>query len=179
MRCGKRRLMVLRRHHGRKIGTTATVAASGGHGLTLAVLVADLTAGVTEIFHDVKGVFKMDEAELNALVESKLADRLAARLKADREAVWMEVVSELRREASRKHYDRINAKHPVEDRYGGLGPEGHAARLRAMDERAKAANEHMDRVNARPVPGGLLDQRSRAALTPGSEGLEIRPGRRS
>jgi len=116
----------------------------------------------------------MDEAELNALVESKLADRLAARLKADREAVWMEVVSELRREASRKHYDRINAKHPIEDRYGGLGPEGHAERLRQMDARAKAANEHMDEVNSRPVPGGLLDQRSRAALTPGSEGFRVK-----
>ena len=138
--------------------------------MTPAVLVADLTAGVTEIFHDVKGVFKMDEAELNALVESKLADRLAARLKADREAVWMEVVSELRREASRKHYDRINAKHPIEDRYGGLGPEGHAERLRQMDARARAA-AHMDEINSRPVPGSLAHQRS---LIPGSEGFRVK-----
>jgi hypothetical protein len=125
-----------------------------------------------------KGVLKMTEDELSAIVESKLADRLAARLQADRERVRMEVISELRREAERKHYDRINAKHPIEDKYGGLGPEGHAARLAAMDARAKAANAHMDAVNSRPVPGGLLDQRSRAAPG-GSEGFEIRPGRRS
>jgi hypothetical protein len=116
----------------------------------------------------------MDEAELSKIVEAKLADRLAARLKADREAVRLEVISELRREAERKHYDRINARHPVEDKYGGLGPAGHAARLRAMDLRSKAAAEHMDRVNSRPVPGGLLDQRSRAALTPGNEAFRIK-----
>jgi hypothetical protein len=113
----------------------------------------------------------MDEAELSQIVEAKLAAALAAREKADRDRVRMEVIMELRREAERKHYDRINAKHPVEDRYGGLGPEGHAARLRAMDERAKAANEHMDRVNQRPVPGSLAHQRS---LIPGSEGFRIK-----
>jgi hypothetical protein len=118
----------------------------------------------------------MDEAELNAIVESRLADRLAARLKADRDRVRLEVISELRREAERAHYDRINRKHPIEDRFGGLGAEGHAARLAAMDARARAANEHMDRVNQRPVPGGLLDQRSRAALVPGHEGFRIKQG---
>jgi hypothetical protein len=121
----------------------------------------------------------MTESELNAIVESKLADRLAARLKADRDRVRMEVISELRREAERKHYDRINARHPIEDKYGGLGPEGHAARLAAMDAARVADNEWHDRVNSRPIEGSLLDQRKRAALTPGSEGFEIRPGRRS
>jgi len=116
----------------------------------------------------------MTEDELNQIVEAKLADRLAARIQADRERVRAEVIMELRREAERKHYDRINRKHPIEDRYGGLGPEGHAERLRQMDARAKAANEHMDRVNARPVPGGLLDQRSRASLTPGAEGFKLK-----
>jgi hypothetical protein len=111
----------------------------------------------------------MTEDELNAIVEAKLADRLAARLKADRERVRMEVVADLRREAERKHYDRINARHPIEDKYGGLGPEGHAARLAAMDARARAANAHMDAVNARPIDGGLVHQRSRASLAPGSE----------
>jgi hypothetical protein len=118
----------------------------------------------------------MDEAELNALVEAKLADALAARLKADRDRVRMEVVDQIRREASRKHYDKINSKHPIEDRYGGLGKAGHEARLKAMDLRARAANEHMDAVNARPVPGGLLDQRSRASLTPGAEGFRLKQG---
>ena len=111
----------------------------------------------------------MDEGELNRIVEARLADALAAREKADRDRIRMEVVDQIRREAERKHYDRINARHPIEDKYGGLGPEGHAARLAAMDARAKAANEHMDCVNSRPVEGSLLHQRSRAALTPGSE----------
>ena len=121
----------------------------------------------------------MNEDELNAIVEAKLAEALAARIKAERDRIRLEVVSSLRREAERAHYDKINQRHPVEDKYGGLGPEGHAARLAAMDARAKAANEHMDAVNQRPVPGGLLDQRSRAALVPGGEGFEIHPGRRS
>jgi hypothetical protein len=116
----------------------------------------------------------MTESELNAIVESKLADRLAARLKADRDRVRMEVISELRREAERKHYDRINARHPIEDKYGGLGPEGHAARLAAMAAGAKADAEWMARVNAKPIEGSLVHQRKRAALTPGSEGFRIK-----
>jgi hypothetical protein len=111
----------------------------------------------------------MNEAELNALVETKLAAALEARIQADRARIRAEVVSEIRREESRKHYDRINRKHPIEDKFGGLGAAGHAARLQTMDERAKAANEHMDRVNSRPVEGSLLHTRQRAALVPGSE----------
>ena len=44
----------------------------------------------------------------------------------------------------------------------------------AMDLRARADNEHMDRVNPRPVEGSLVRQRSRAALIPGSEGFRIK-----
>jgi hypothetical protein len=116
----------------------------------------------------------MNEHELNEIVERKLAEALAARMKAERDRIRLEVVSSLRREAERKHYDRINSRHPIEDKYGGLGPEGHKARLAGMDARARAANAHMDAVNSRPVPGGLLDQRSRAALTPGSEGFKFK-----
>jgi hypothetical protein len=116
----------------------------------------------------------MNEDELNTIVERKLAEALAARIKAERDRIRLEVVSSLRREAERKHYDRINAKHPVEDKFGGLGRAGHEARLKAMDARARAAAAHMDEVNSRPVPGGLLDQRSRAALTPGSEGFKVK-----
>jgi len=116
----------------------------------------------------------MTEDELTQIVESKLADRLAARLQADRERVRLEVIMELRREENREWYNRVNAKHPVEDKYGGLGPEGHAARLAAMDARSRAADAHLDRVNARPVEGSLLDQRSRAALVPGGEGFHIK-----
>jgi hypothetical protein len=113
----------------------------------------------------------MTEEELNAIVESKLADRLAARLQADRERVRMEVIMELRREAERKHYDRINARHPIE---GPGDPKVEAERRAAMDARAKADFEHMDRVNSRPVEGSLMHQRSRAALTPGSEGFRFK-----
>jgi hypothetical protein len=116
----------------------------------------------------------MTEAELNTIVEAKLEAQLAARIQADRERVRMEVVGELRREAERAHYDRINARHSIEDKYGGLGPEGHAARLAAMDARAKADMQHLDRVNSRPVAGGLVHQRSRAALTPGEEGFRFK-----
>ena len=119
----------------------------------------------------------MDEAELSRIVEAKLEAALAARIQADRDRIRAEVVSELRRTAERAHYDKINRKHPIEDKYGGLGPEGHAARLAAMDARAKADAAHMDEVNSRPVPGGLLDQRSPADSAGGSTGFEVRPGR--
>jgi hypothetical protein len=116
----------------------------------------------------------MTEDELNAIVESKLEEQLAARLQADRNRIREEVISALRREAERKHYARINARHPIEDKYGGLGPEGHAARRAAMAAGAKADKEWMDRVNSRPVEGSLVHQRSRAALTSGSEGFKFK-----
>jgi hypothetical protein len=114
---------------------------------------------------------QMNEAELNALVEAKLAERLAERERAEREKVRLEVVDQIRREESRKHYDKINSRHPVEDKYGGLGRAGHEERLRQMDERARAASAHMDAVQARPIPGSLAHQRS---LLPGSEGFKIK-----
>jgi hypothetical protein len=113
----------------------------------------------------------MNEAELNAIVEAKLAAQLEARLQADRARIRAEVVSEIRREAERAHHARVNQKHPIEDQYSGLGRKGHLARLRAMDARAKAANARMDEINARPVPGSLAHQRS---LIPGSEGFRIK-----
>jgi hypothetical protein len=95
----------------------------------------------------------MTEEELNAIVDARLAEALAARLAADRQRVKMEVVDQIRREAAAAHYDRINSRHPVEDKYGGLGEAGHKARLAAMDA-ARA--------------------RRRAALTPGSEGFRVK-----
>jgi hypothetical protein len=116
----------------------------------------------------------MTEQELDALVESKLADRLAARLQADRERIRLEVVSELRREEDRKWYNRVNAKHPIEDKYSGLGAEGHAARIAAMRIGAARDAAHMAEVNSRPIEGSLVHQRKRAALTPGSEGFKFK-----
>jgi hypothetical protein len=101
------------------------------------------------------GERNMTEEELNVIVESKLADRLAARLQADRDRVRLEVISEIRREADRAWYDRINRRAPIEDKYGGLGPEGHAKRLALMDAGAKADKEWHDRVNSQPIPGSL------------------------
>jgi hypothetical protein len=115
----------------------------------------------------------MTEEELNAIVESKLADRLAARLQADRARVRAEVIAELRREEDRKWYDRVNRKHPIEDKYGGLGPEGHAARLKAMADGVRRDMESMDRSNAR-VPEGSVMRGPRASMG-GSEGFRIKP----
>jgi len=115
----------------------------------------------------------MDEAELAKIVEAKLEAELATRLQADRDRVRTEVIMSLRREAERRHYDKINSKHPIEDKYSGLGREGHEARLKAMDIRRAAAAAHMDAVNARPVEGSLAHQRS---LVPGSEGFRIKQG---
>jgi hypothetical protein len=115
----------------------------------------------------------MTEEELNAIVESKLEARLAARIQAEHARLREEVIRELRREAEREHHAKINARHPSEDKYGGLGPERHAARLREMDKRARADAEWMDRVNARPVAGSVV-RGTRASLTPGSEGLKIK-----
>jgi hypothetical protein len=118
----------------------------------------------------------MTEEELNVIVESKLADRLAARIQADRERVRAEVIAELRREEDRKWYDRVNRRAPIEDKYGGLTPEQHAARLKAMAEGARRDAEWMDRVNSRPVPGSLAA--TRADQKGGSGGFEIKRGPR-
>jgi hypothetical protein len=113
----------------------------------------------------------MTEAELNALVETKLADQLAARLQADRDRVRMEVIMELRRKAEREWYDRINAKHPIET---AGDPKVEAARVAAMRAGAQRDAEWMARVNSRPIEGSLVHQRKRAALTPGSEGFKFK-----
>ena len=95
----------------------------------------------------------MTNDELDAIVEAKLADAIAARLAADRERIRLEVVMDLRRKAEREWYDRINAKHPIEDKYGGLGPEGHAARLKAMDAARVADDPPPTRViEGKPNP---------------------------
>jgi hypothetical protein len=117
----------------------------------------------------------MTEDELNALVESKLEDRLAARLQADRERMRAEVIAELRREEDRKWYDRVNRRHPIEGPLAGLTPSQHAARLKEMDARARADMEQMDRANAR-VPEGAAVRGARASLTPGSEGFQLKRG---
>jgi hypothetical protein len=117
----------------------------------------------------------MTEDELNKIVEAKLAEALAARMKAERDRIRLEVVSSLRRAAEKAHYDRINARHPIENKYSGLTAEQHEARLAAMRAGAARDAEHMAEVNSRPIPGSLAHQRQRAALTPGDEGFAIKP----
>ena len=117
----------------------------------------------------------MDENELNRIVESRLEAELAARLRADRQRVKLEVVSEIRREAERAHYARINARHPIENKYSGLTREAHEARIAAMKLGAQRDKEWHDRVNSRVIEGSLVHQRQRASLGGGSEGFEIKP----
>jgi hypothetical protein len=114
--------------------------------------------------------------ETNAKIEDEIEIAIAAGLEADRAKRRAELFYAARRKIEAAHYDRINRKAPIEDRYGGLGPEGHAARLKAMEAGSKADREWMDRVNARPVPGSLAA--TRADQKGGSGGFEIKRGPR-
>jgi hypothetical protein len=115
----------------------------------------------------------MTEEEMARSVESRLEARLAARLAADRERVRQEVIMELRREIDREHYDKINARHPIQDKYAGLTREQHEARLKMMSERSAQVNREMDEINARPAPGTLAATRA-ADRAGGSSGFKIK-----
>jgi hypothetical protein len=122
----------------------------------------------------------MNEAELSQIVEAKLEAELEARLQADRQRIRLEVVDQIRRAAEKAHYDKINARAPIEDQYGGIGREAHEARLKAMRINAARDAEHMRKINAAPVEGSLAYTKQRASIVgTGGEGFEIRPVRRS
>jgi hypothetical protein len=110
----------------------------------------------------------MNEAELSQIVEAKLEAELAARLAADRARIREEVVSQIRREAEREWYTRVNKKHPIENRYSGLTAEQHEARIAAMRAGAARDAEHMARSNARVVEGSMEYRRR-------GEGFAIKP----
>jgi hypothetical protein len=114
----------------------------------------------------------MTDEELNRIVEAKLADRLAARKQAEEARLRDEIAAEIRREETKKWHDRVNQRHPIQEWHGGLGPEGHEARLREMDKRARADAEWMDRANSRSVAGDLRAQR--AAQRGGGAGFKIK-----
>jgi hypothetical protein len=117
----------------------------------------------------------MNEAELDALVESKLAERLAARVAAERAAVRDEVILAIRREADRAHHERINRRHPIESKLAGLTPQQEAARQAGMAARSAAAGAKMDAANARVVPGMRAALRTtRADSAGGSVGFRIK-----
>jgi hypothetical protein len=107
------------------------------------------------------------EAAINAEIEAGLA--------ADRAKRREELYYAARRKIDAAHYDRINAKAPVEGPLAGLTPEQHAARLREINKRVAADMAAMDAANARPVEGSLLYQRKQASMG-GSEGFKIKSG---
>jgi hypothetical protein len=118
----------------------------------------------------------MNEHELNAIVDARLAEELAARHEADRRRVKMQVVDQIRRAAEKAHYDKINARHPIQDKYSGLTREQHEARLKAMRAGAARDAAHMAEVNSRPVEGSLLYNKQRASIVgTGGEGFAIKP----
>ena len=117
----------------------------------------------------------MNESEMNKIVQSKMAEELEVRRKADRARIRQEVVDGIRREAERAHYTKINARAPIENRYSGLTREQHEARIAAMKLGAQRDKEWHDRVNSRVIEGSLVHQRQRASLGGGSEGFEIKP----
>jgi hypothetical protein len=117
----------------------------------------------------------MNEAELDALVESKLAERLEARLAAERAAVRDEVILAIRRDAERAHHARINAKAPIEGRLAGLTQAEEDERQRQMDARSAATKAKMDAANARVVPGMRASLRTtRADAKGGGTGFQIK-----
>jgi hypothetical protein len=112
----------------------------------------------------------MTEEELSAIVESKLADRLAVRLAADRERVRQEVILELRREEERKWYAAIDQRwREREARERAAEPE----RRRIMAEGVRRDMESMDRSNSRPVEGTLAATRA-ADRAGGAAGFKIK-----
>jgi hypothetical protein len=97
---------------------------------------------------------QMTEDEmLNAAIEAEIDAALAAEVEARRAKMRDDIAARLRREASNRHYDRINARHPIEGPLGGLTVEQEAERQRQMDERRRLAGERMDRANSAPVAG--------------------------
>jgi hypothetical protein len=108
------------------------------------------------------------DAEFDAMVEAELA----ADFRIAKENKRAEIAERLRREESRKHYDKINQRHPVENQYGGLTREQHEARLKAMSIAAAKANAEMDAANAKVVDGDLRAQR--ATRKGGGAGFTVR-----
>jgi hypothetical protein len=121
------------------------------------------------------------EAELSAQVEADIEARIeteiAAGLAADRAKRRAELFYAARRKIEAAHYDKINAKAPIENQYSGLTREQHEARLREMRRRAAEDMRAMDEAEARGRARVAAMRGPRASIGPGSEGFEIkRPG---
>ena len=119
----------------------------------------------------------MADQKLQDDIEAQIETEIAAGLAADRAKRRAELFYEARRKIAAAHYDKINAKAPIEGPYSGLTREQHAARLKAMDAAAAKTNAEMDEANSRPIEGSLLDQRRRADAAGGSAGFRFKtPG---
>ena len=115
--------------------------------------------------------------DVNAQIERELQAQIERELEAEMSRKRAEIARRLRREAEMKEYDRINARHPIQDRLAGLTPEQDAERQRAMREGVRKDMESMDRSNSRPIEGSLAHQRSRADSAGGSAGFRFKtPG---
>jgi hypothetical protein len=119
--------------------------------------------------------------DLNDKIDAELRDSIERELQADLARRRMEIARRLRREAEMKEYDRINRRHPIEDRYGGLGPEGARLRQEAMVAAARKTYREMDEANQRWAEREAAERKAEAARraprmqVPGSEGFRVKP----
>jgi hypothetical protein len=119
--------------------------------------------------------------DVNAQIERELAAQVARELEAEMNRKRLEIARRLRREAEMADYDRINRRHPIQDRLAGLTPEQDAERQRVMRERAARTFAEMDeaeaRGRARVAAEGAMLRRARGPRmqVPGSEGFRIKP----
>jgi len=120
----------------------------------------------------------MTEAELNAQVERELNAQIERELEAEMNRKRAEIAMRLRREAAAKEYERINRRHPIEDKYGGLTAEQFAARDKEMRRRAAedmAAMAESERRGRERV-AAMSARGPRASIGPGGEGFTIKRG---
>jgi hypothetical protein len=112
----------------------------------------------------------------NAAIEREIDAQLEAELEARKAKMRADIVVRRAREASRAHFDRINARHPIEGVLAGLTPEQEAERQRQMAERTRLTNEKMDRANAAPVAGQVVRglRPTRADSAGGSVGFRVK-----
>jgi hypothetical protein len=111
--------------------------------------------------------------ETNAKIEAELRDSIERELQAEMARKRYEIAARLRREREMAHYDKINRRHPIEDKYCGLGPKGYAARQEAMTAAARKTFQEMDEANARWAKREAAEREAarRASIGPGSEGF--------
>jgi hypothetical protein len=111
--------------------------------------------------------------DMNAQIEAELRDSIERELEIEMNRKRIAIADRLRREAFAKEMDRINQRHPIQDRLAGLTPAQDAERQRLMREGARRDAEHMARSNARPIEGSLAARR--ADSVGGGAGFRVKP----